>query len=192
MTEEETLEIENLLNELLQYEYPQTKQRATRLKELLTPGLEAEKRKHYRARNNLKSSVDRDIVKEVATAQAMFNGISTMYRRAYDEVGYHDNATNDLLHALELLEDDEELVDYTRQLRDTRKMRREAKDFQEVVSPMVNFMNRNRKVIKEFNEAVEEMRRAEKKQENRSYTPRVKTEMELAFEKAAQQSEEEE
>lgn len=184
MEKDELLEVEQLLNELSQYEYSQIKPRVARLREVLKPILDAERRKFYRSENNLKSSVDRDIVKEVVAAQGMLNGIRTMYKRAYEEVGFHDNATNDLLHALELLEGDEELVEYTKELRETRIMRREAKDFQEVVNPMVSFINKNAQVIKQFNEAVKEMESAKEIQERRTYKPRVKTEMEIAFEKA--------
>lgn len=184
MDYESLVEVEQILDELSKYEYSQVKPRVNKLKELLKPGIEAERRRHYRVNNNLKSSVDRDIVQELTQAQNVINGVRTMNKRAYDEVGYHDKATNDLLHALELLDDDSELVEYTKELRDTRKMRREAKDFLDVVNPVVTFVNRNPEAMKDLNKAIDDTRINKEKQANRTYTPRVKTEMEVALEKA--------
>lgn len=184
MEYEEIVEVEKLLEELSTYGYSQIKPRVARIKELLKSDLEGQKRSHYRLENKLKSSVDKDVVKEVSTAQATLSGIKTMYQRAYDEVGYHNNATSDLLHALELLDDDDLLMAHATQLRETRQMRREAKDFQELMNPMVSFINHNGKAIKEFNEAVNEMRKIQEGMAGRRYTTRVKTDIQLAFDKA--------
>ena len=177
MAYEDWLEVEELLNELSQYEYKQVKPKIERIKELFKPFMEAEHRRNYRLENGLKSSVDRDIVREVSHAKGTLGGISTMNKRAYDEVGYHDKVTNDLLHALELLEGDEQLAEYTKELRSTRQMRREAKDFHALTQPMMSFINRNRQAIKDFNEAVVEMQEQKKKLGNRAYKPRVITEL---------------
>lgn len=188
MPYEDWLEVEELLIELSQYEYKQVKPKVERIRKLFKPFMEGEHRKNYRLENKLKSSVDRDIVNEVRNAQSTLGGIPTMNKRAYDEVGYHDKVTNDLLHALELLEDDEKLTEYTKQLRSTRQMRREAKDFHTVTQPMMSFINRNKKAIKEFNEAVVEMQEQKKKLDNRSYKPRVITELADELETVKEQS----
>lgn len=184
MIYEEWVEVESLIKELQEYNYNQTKSRVDRIYDLLKPQIEAEKKKNYRDKNGIISNEDRDILKEVVAAQALLKSIKTLNENSFDEVGYHDKATGDLLHALELMSDDDGLLDYTRELRATRRMRREAKDFRDITSPMVDFVNKNGAAIKDFNKAVQEMRNMQKITEKRDYYPRVKTELEVAFEKA--------
>lgn len=189
MNYEEYKETEQLLEELNQLNYKKVKPKIERLTELLADDLERERYKHYRKENKLKSSVDREIVKELVSVQNFLNGIQTMNKRAYEEVGYHDKVSIDLLHALEFSEDDESLIEITSDLRDNRRMRREAKDFVELTKPVVHFMTRNKQAIKELNQIVGEVRDIESRLATRTYTPRVLTDMKLALDKAEEEAE---
>ena len=191
MSYDEYKEIEELLEELNQFNYMKVKPKIERLTELLADTLERERYKNYRKENNLKSSVDREIVKELVSVQNFLNGIQTMNKRAYEEVGYHDKASVDLLHALEFSEDNESLTEITSDLRDNRRMRRGAKNFVELTKPIVHFMTRNKQAIKELNQVVEEVRDVESRIASRQYTPRVLTDMRLALDKAEEEVEEE-
>lgn len=189
MDYEELKETEQLLEELNQLNYKKVKPKVERLTDLLADDLERERHKHYRVENKLKSSVDREIVKEMISVQNILNGIQTMNKRAYDEVGHHDKASVDLLHALEFSEDNESLNEFTSNLRDNRRMRREAKDFVELTKPVVHFMSRNKRAMKELNELVDELRDKEAKMSARQYTPRVLTDMNVALNKAKEEIE---
>lgn len=189
MNYEEFKEAEQILEELNQFNYKKVKPKVERLTELLAEDLERERHRHYRVENKLKSSVDREIVKELVAVQNFLNGIQTMNKRAYEEVGHHDKATVDLLHALEFSEDNESLDQFISDLRDNRRMRREAKDFVELTKPIVHFMTRNKQAIKELNQVVDEVRDIESKLATRTYTPRVLTDMKLALDKAEEEVE---
>lgn len=184
MTLEEWLSLETLLAELQEYNYPQVKSRVENLTKILKPLIEGGKREAYRIENDIEGDADTDILKQVCRAQNLLGRVKPMNDNAYTEVGYHDKVTGDLLHALELLEDDEELVEYTKELRLTRRMRREAKDLMYVSQPLVSFIDNNGKAVKDFNKAVEEMKNFGNTKDHREYKPRAKSEMELAFEKA--------
>lgn len=167
------------MEELNQLNYKKVKPKVERLTELLEDNLERERYKHYRVENKLKSSVDREIVKEMVSVQNILNGIQTMNKRAYDEVGHHDKATVDLLHVLELSEDNESLHEFTSDLSDNRRMRREAKDFVELTKPIVNYMIRNKQAMIELNQVVDEVIDVETKLAKRSYTPRILKDMRI-------------
>lgn len=190
MSYDEFKEIEELLEELNKLNYKKVKPKVERLTELLADGLERERYNNYRKENNLKSSVNREIVKELLSVQNFLNGIQTMNKRACEEVGYHDKASIDLLHALEFSEDNESLDELTRDLRDNRRMRRGAKNFVELTNPIVHFITRNKQAIKELNQVVEEVRDVESRIASRKYTPRVLTDMKLALDKAKEEEEE--
>lgn len=187
MNYEEFKETEQLLEELNQLNYKKVKPKIERLTELLADDLERERFKHYRKENKLKSSVDREIVKELVSVQNFLNGIQTMNKRAYEEVGYHDKVSVDLLHALEFSEEDESLIEITSDLRDNRRMRREAKDFVELTKPVVHFMTRNKQAIKELNQIVGEVRDIESRLATRTYTPRVLTDMKVGPDKEVEE-----
>ena len=182
MAYDEANEAEQLLKELAQYNYKQTKGKVERLTELLTPYIESEKRIQRRKEDGVKFSPGIEIVKEALRVQNILNGINTMHSNAREEVKLRDRITQDLLHAIEFLDAKEsELIDYAKDIKETRQMRREAKTFIDVSNPLVTFVNRNKSLLKELNNVVAEMHKLEKQALNKKYTPREKTCLEEAF-----------
>lgn len=82
-----------------------------------------------------------------------------------------NNATQDLLHYLEL-EDDISYHDFAKLSRATKKIRqrrREAKYSIEILSPIVNWAESHQSVIKELEELLGSMRKNEKLANNKRY-----------------------
>lgn len=89
-----------------------------------------------------------------------------------DELEAND-ITQDILHSLELQEHDyHEYAKLSKQLRDVRKQRRTAKDTVMALEPVVRWMDNNRDIIKNMEQLLGNVRKAEKRTENRIYTPR--------------------
>ena len=85
-----------------------------------------------------------------------------------------DNATQDILHNIELSEnypDDYILQGIT--LANIRKKRREAKNTQRVTFPVTQWSKDNQKVINDLEKLLGSVRKAEKATRNRTYTNRT-------------------
>lgn len=78
------------------------------------------------------------------------------------------------MHNIELCEN--KYHDYARlsiALRGVRQQRRRAKDKEQELQPIVDFLSNNMKVIKALERLLGDVRKAEKSTEGRSYTPRT-------------------
>lgn len=97
------------------------------------------------------------------------------YMAQAEEIEQND-ITQDILHSLELQEHSyHELASLSKELAQSRKKRREAKDILSTTSPVLNWMENNRKIIKDLENLLGSARKAERSTENRIYTPRSKT-----------------
>lgn len=85
-----------------------------------------------------------------------------------------DAATQDILHHIELEENTQQ--DYILeglQLSHIRRERRQAKDTQRLTKPIREWMAANKRVIRDLEKLLGELRRQERYIENRSYTPKT-------------------
>lgn len=85
-----------------------------------------------------------------------------------------DAATQDILHHIELEENSQ--LDYIYeglQLHRVRRERRHAKDTQRLTKPIREWMAANKRVIRDLEKLLGEVRRQERYIENRSYTPKT-------------------
>ena len=85
-----------------------------------------------------------------------------------------DNKTQDILHNIEL--NDNYPDDYVLQglaLREIRKRRREAKDIQRIMTPIVQWTDQNQKTINELERLLGAVRKAEKSTTGRTYMNRT-------------------
>lgn len=86
-----------------------------------------------------------------------------------------NDATQDILHRLELCE--LENVDAERlayKLRDVRRQRREAKDRIDQTAPVAAWLEERRTVVKELERLLGEVRKQERRANDRIYTPKTK------------------
>lgn len=96
------------------------------------------------------------------------------YNLAVAEEQDADNATQDILHNIELCAN--KYHDYARlsiALREVRQQRRRAKDKGQVLRPIVDFLSDNAKTIKTLERLLGDVRKAEKSIEGRAYIPRT-------------------
>ena len=86
-----------------------------------------------------------------------------------------NDATQDILHWFELYNfRGIEAVKMAHKLREIRHQRREAKDVVWLTSPVVDWIQRHRAEIKELERLLGEVRKRERRTENRIYTPKTR------------------
>lgn len=85
-----------------------------------------------------------------------------------------NDATQDILHWFELYDfRGLEAVKMAHKLREIRHQRREAKDLEYVTSPLIEWINGNQSIVKGLERVLGEVRKRERKTENRTYTPKT-------------------
>ena len=83
-----------------------------------------------------------------------------------------NDATQDILHRLELEDEDAERLAY--KLREVRRQRREAKDRIDQTAPVAAWLEERRTVVKELERLLGEVRKQERRASDRIYTPKTK------------------
>lgn len=87
----------------------------------------------------------------------------------------NDDATQDILHALELEKQSyHQYAEFAKKLCQIRKDRRVVKDFRMQSEPIVLWIDENKQIIKSLERLLGDVRKIEKKMENRTYIPKVK------------------
>ena len=85
-----------------------------------------------------------------------------------------NDATQDILHRLELVELDCDVACYLAfKLREVRQRRREAKDQTDQAAPVVAWLEDHRPVVKELERLLGEVRKQERRARDRIYTPKT-------------------
>ena len=88
-----------------------------------------------------------------------------------------NDATQDLLHSIELEEHDhDEYARLSEELKTIRQKRRKAKDTMSETLPVLDWVETNRAVLKSLERLLGDVRKAEKNTEGRIYTTRVRRE----------------
>lgn len=85
-----------------------------------------------------------------------------------------DNATQDILHNLELCDNKyHDCAKLSLALRTIRQERRKAKDTVLVLQPMIDWINQNQEVVRGLERLLGSVRKAEKGINNRHYCPKT-------------------
>ena len=101
-------------------------------------------------------------------------GIQEKYQVAVAKEMDADKETQDILHRLELNEDtDKDMMKIVKIIKDVRHERREAKDIKIHAEPIILWLKENEKVIKSLERLLGDVRKAEKRTENRYYIPKT-------------------
>ena len=189
MKTEDVERLDETLKELEKYNYSYIQSKVGTIRELLSPIIEAEKQKSFRVQRKLKYSWGSfDIVSRVQTMTNDLKSITKYHEEALEELRVYDNETQDILHALEFLENtDEEMKKMSEELAEIRKNRRKAKDFIELSTYLCDFADQNRQAVNKLAEASRNTKACFAKLERRTYTPREKTALAVAFEKLKEQ-----
>ena len=119
--------------------------------------------------------MDEKISETIEKIIEFFEQCKIGYKSAYDEVGIEDKRSQDLLHAIEFEHSGKERNKLATKLRDSRVSRRQNKNMIEVLEPIYTFLEDDRtgRTINLLKETLGAVRKAEQRQENRVYYPRV-------------------
>lgn len=95
-------------------------------------------------------------------------------RMAEDEVDRTGHETQDILHRLELFDDKHHAVAALgKKLRAVRRLRRVAKETVEMLTPLVEWADENKKFLTGLQKVLGDLRKIERRQEGRTYMPRT-------------------
>lgn len=186
MDRDTAIQAEKALDFLDTYNYPKIKEAVHELRNVFQPMIEKTKQEKAMRDNNLKWSYKMfEPHVKVAQAIELFNRSISLYEEAADNLEKTQGATQDILHAIELCElDEDEMLKLVRDLHEIRRIRREAKDFTDIMLPMYNLAYKYRDVTSELTRIQGEMNRLAQGKENRKYNPREKTELKEKFQAA--------
>ncbi|MGM9987357.1 MAG: hypothetical protein ACI35O_09035 [Bacillaceae bacterium] len=178
----ETLDVEVAINKLMKEDKSEELQL---IYDFLNPIIENEKEKEFKRKRGVKTSWNKFIpYKEIAKASNVMTNSITYYDEAKDELHKYDQETQDVLHALELMDiSDEQYSELAKDLQDIRKYRRQAKNFIEAVEPIRNFAKENQVLVKKMCKLNGEVIKLTNSIEERRYYARVRTSLQESFDK---------
>lgn len=117
---------------------------------------------------------------------ALCNTIA-LYGFAEEDVKLANKQQEDILHAIELLdEDDIDMQEMLEDLKVIRKQRRNAKDYLELAKPLHRVAIQYEVIRKDLSKALKEIQKIQLLHVNRTYTPRAINSLEVVFDKAKQ------
>ncbi len=95
---------------------------------------------------------------------------------AYNGVGEEDKRHQDLIHAIEFEHNPDKIAQIGIRIHQNRVERRVYKDLFELTDPVVQFVRdpQNKKTLDSARQLLGKVRKAESRQENRFYVPRIK------------------
>ncbi|MBD1379055.1 hypothetical protein [Metabacillus arenae] len=183
MNYEDALEVENILNNLS--ESKETKQEVARLKELLGYIIQNEKDINFKKQKHISTTWNNFTpIKEISKVINVLCNCNRYYDDANEEVRIYQRETQDILHALELTElEDEEMIDLMEELKTIRVFRRRVKNFIEAIEPLHEFVSNNPDVVNGFKNVHSKMDSIRIRQGKKRYSVREKTSLSSAFEK---------
>ena len=174
----ETLELINLLNSYKLENYLGSKvQKLKQNIDSLLP-VESDDNKFIVAKDKIVNSINH--------ISDSFQNIEKMTKEAYDEISYCDNAINDVLHAIELIDSSsEKLIYYSEEIKRFRTRRRNAKNFLDVTSHFKNFAcgDKNKGALNRIYNLKQSTNDKNKLTLNRTYTVRVLRDMQKDFDR---------
>jgi dsDNA-specific endonuclease/ATPase MutS2 len=146
--------------------------------------IEKNKREIVMKEQKLKYSYKQfDPIVKAQNVITILTGTISLYEEACNNLEKTQRIQNDLLHAVELLDlSEEELLKTVKELHAVRRVRREAKDFTEIMLPLYDLACKYQPIVKEFSSALSEMQKIAKGKETRSYKVREKVSLADKFE----------
>ena len=188
MTRESILNAQGAFEILDTYQSHRIKEAVAALREAFEPIIENEKKKGLRGKQNMNVVNDSfDPLRDGQKIIQVFNNSIQAYETASINLEKAHKSTQDILHAIELLDlSEEEMIQMARDLHEVRRIRRESKDLTEVMLPLYDLAFKYQHITEEFKAAVSEMHRITKQKEKRIYTVRERVDLAEKFERIAQ------
>jgi Mg2+ and Co2+ transporter CorA len=121
-----------------------------------------------------------DVIKIVSDFAQLLGKIEQDWDQIYEEIHKTDCETGDLLHEIELTNFNAyEGYRLAKQLQEVRQRRRELKDTQEILQHLKDFYDNNKQLHITLFKLVKEMQKTKASQQNRSYIPRIRTDLKI-------------
>lgn len=154
------------------------------IEEAMMPIIENEKMKQLKRNKNINFAyANFEPHREISKAIAALSNGAAYHKTATEEVRRRNLETTDIMHAIELTDPtDEQLLEFGRELKEITKYRRIAKNFIELSEPIIGFIEKHPAAFEDLKKVQSEIQKTENVIKNRTYTPREKTSMEVAFE----------
>jgi hypothetical protein len=128
---------------------------------------------------------DIDALRITSLMISAFQNVKSAVEQFESDVAYYDHEYNDLTHALELMTfDAAKGYQLAKQLKENRLKRRKAKDQLAQLQPLNELMGRYQNFFQELRRTQAQIEKIRTAQQNRIYTPRARTDMQEAFERA--------
>lgn len=122
-----------------------------------------------------------NIVQIVKDFAELINNIEAEWDTIYKNLDKVDNETQDLLHEAELtVFNASEGYELAKKIQEVRRRRRELKDKQEILRFLKDFYDNNKHLKITLFKLAQNMENTRQAQENRQYTPRIRTDIKLA------------
>jgi hypothetical protein len=108
------------------------------------------------------------------------NNVEKDWDRVYEDIGKCDQEISDLLHEIELTDFDHvEGFQLSEEIQKVRRRRRDLKNYQEIMRHIKEYLDRNKSLKISLFKVFSSMERTFDYQMNRTYTPRVRTDLKL-------------
>jgi hypothetical protein len=188
MNRDEAFYAETLFDKLEKYKSPKFHQSVKELRDIFQPIIDNERTKEAREKHLDKYSYGKFTPrKRVAQVAGTISSAISFYEEAYTNVDKLNKSQQDLLHKIELLDaTEEELLQSAKDLQELQTIRRESKDFVELMGEFYKVAKQIEEAgyLKKLYQVVTDIDETIKRMENRSYKVREKTALAEAFEKA--------
>lgn len=121
-----------------------------------------------------------ETIDSIKSFMETLNNVEKDWDSVYEDIGKCDQEISDLLHEIELTEfDHDEGNKLSEEIQKVRRRRRELKNYQEIMRHIKEFLERNRSLKMSLFRVLSFMERTRDYQMNRTYTPRVRTDLKL-------------
>lgn len=115
----------------------------------------------------------------------IYQGVKDAFAKAKEEERFRDDEYNDLTHALELINfNGAEGYKLAKELKENRKFRREAKNMQELITPLRDLLLKYHTIFSELKNVQAMIEAIQHTQSVRVYTPRTRTDLQDRFDRA--------
>lgn len=120
---------------------------------------------------------DLEVSRQIGGFLQFLRDCEQQYHMAEAEEQETNNLTQDILHSLELEDHDYHgFARLSKELREIRRSRRKAKDTMDTTAPVLDWVDKNLSFVKSLEQLLGTVRKAEKRTENRIYTPKARSE----------------
>lgn len=117
------------------------------------------------------------------TVRYVLDDIPKRFQYNYDDIGRCDQEITDLLHVIEMIDFDKTKGDFLlNELKKVRLRRRELKDENDQLRPLVSIAEKYKSMYKEADKAIGEVRKIKSRIETRTYHIRIRDDLEEMFE----------